>query len=150
MEVIRELTQQFDREVDVYIDCPPMTYGASYGRATAHDLNHIYHEDIDEYKNSQNGLRVLTEKNLNRISKGHETVGYAILGAFGQANNEKNDDLRSEFKSRRYSYIALYAGYKEAGRDKSVLKMSFVVYPFVILDAGTVKTTDAESLHERS
>lgn len=146
MKIIKESADK-PNEIVVYIECPPMTYGECYGRATAHNLNHIYHEGKDEYANSQNGLRMLTEKNLNRISKGHETDGYVILsasreGESEQSNNIRTKELRDKLRNTRYSYLPLYGGYKEAGQDKASLEKSFVVYPFVIVDVGTVKTTD--------
>ena len=62
----------------LYIDCSPETYFSALARHAWGDLNHIYKEVIEQTGNS---IRELNEKNLNRISKGHEKNGYAIISA---------------------------------------------------------------------
>jgi len=94
----------------------------------------------------ENNLRVLTERNLNRISKGHEKDGYAIISACREVNsteenNRFTNELRNELRRRGYSYLMVYGGYKELGQDKASLEKSFVVYPY---DIGRRNSKDFE------
>lgn len=82
-------------------------------------------------------LLKLTEANLNRISKGHEKDGYAILSASRHYYSEQENNLRakklvSKLRSKHYSYIPVYGGYKEYGAEKPSIEKSFIVYPYDI------------------
>lgn len=82
-------------------------------------------------------LLKLTEANLNRISKGHEKNGYCILSASRHYYSEQENNLRakklvSKLRSKHYSYIPVYGGYKEYGAEKPSIEKSFIVYPYDI------------------
>ena len=118
----------------LYIDCPPETYFSALARHAWGDLNHIYKEVIEQTGNS---IRELNEKNLNRISKGHEKNGYAIISAsrgdlLEQEKNKRTNELKRKLKEKGYSYLSVYGGYKELGQDKASMEKSFVVYPYNI------------------
>lgn len=94
--------------------------------------------------NSPNGFRVLTEKNLNRISKGHEKDGYVIISASRffedmtkeqreSENNKRTNELKRALKNYGYSYLAVYGGYREEGASEASMEKSFVVYPYNIV-----------------
>lgn len=83
----------------------------------------------------ENALRILDEANLNRIAKGHDKDGYAILSASRAQNSEERNNfltnqLRKALRDKRYSYISVYGGYKEYGQPKASLEKSFVVFPY--------------------
>ena len=89
-------------------------------------------------------LLKLTEANLNRISKGHEKDGYAILSASRESlttyeNNARTNALRDWLRNNHYSYIKVYGGYHELGESKPSIEKAFIVYPF---DIVTKKSTD--------
>lgn len=82
-----------------------------------------------------NKFRVLTEKNLNRISKGHEKDGYVAISASRgdyseQENNARTNKLKKFLKDKGYSYISIYGGYKEDNQDEASMEKSFIVYPY--------------------
>lgn len=84
-------------------------------------------------------VRPLTEANLNRIAKGHEKDGYAILSASRgknseEENNRRTKELRDKLFKKRYSFIPVYGGYKEYGQPKASMEKSFVVFPYDIVN----------------
>ena len=91
----------------------------------------------------------LTEANLNRIIKGHDNSGYAIISACRQTltdnngneipqgsqrhtdeNNIRTKELRRKLYFKGYSFIPVFGGYQEEGHDKPTMEKSFIVYPF--------------------
>ena len=111
-------------------------------------------EKIEEGKRNEiyfeNTLyRALTEANLNRVTKGHDTTGYAIISAsrsgdnmkseMGQdlsdeqvvdENNRRTFELSQKIKHLGYSYIPVLGGYQEQGAKNPSFEKSFVVYPY--------------------
>ena len=80
-------------------------------------------------------VRPLTEANLNRIAKGHEKDGYAILSASRgknseEENNKRTKELKDKLFKNGYSFISVYGGYKEQGQSKASMEKSFVVFPY--------------------
>ena len=117
---------------NIYIEGVAGTYNEAHTRYLNGDMNSIYRECEETSK-----YRVLNEKNLNRISKGHEKDGYAILSASrgecsDEENNKRTKELKDKLKSKGYSYLAVYGGYKELENEAS-LEKSFVVYPYDII-----------------
>lgn len=126
-----------------YIECPPSSVYVGHMRWADHDMNHIYKEVSDDVGDYSSGFRPLTEKNLSRISKGHEKDGYIIISASRDIySNSENDvrtkQLRDYLKKSNYSYIPLYGGYKELGADKASFEKSFIVYPYDVINHKTV------------
>lgn len=94
-------------------------------------------------ENYNTDLRVLTEANLNRVSKGHEEDGYVILSASREQystdeNNKRTNQLKAYLRSKGYSYLQVYGGYKELGQDKASMEKSFIVYPYNIVKHTSV------------
>lgn len=94
-------------------------------------------------------LLPLTEANMQRIVKGHDKDGYAILSASREDNkyvgNDTNNELRknpneindkqtklmkSLINAKGYTYVPIYGGYHEEGTDNSQIEKSFIVYPY--------------------
>ena len=76
----------------------------------------------------------LNEKNLNRLVKGHDENGYAIIsGSRGnlsvEENNKRTKKLKSDIRSAGYSYVSVLGGYQEVGQETSTEK-SFMVFPY--------------------
>ena len=92
-------------------------------------------------------LLPLTEANIQRIVKGHDKDGYAVLSASRDSNkyvdgsnimrnnpNEINDKqtklMKSLIKSKGYTYVPIYGGYHEEGTTDSQIEKSFIIYPY--------------------
>lgn len=91
----------------------------------------------------------LTEKNLNRLVKGHDDRGYAIISGSRDTNTKEENDiktkeLKADIKKSGYSYVPVYGGYQEIGRDASTEK-SFMVFPF---DMNFKEHTDFETFQD--
>lgn len=128
-------------QIECYIENSPDCLNCGHVRWSEHDMNHIYKENDSEdtHPNEYPYLRILTEKNLNRISKGHEKLGYAIISASRselseEENNKRAKELKDRLRQDGYSYISVYGGYKELGSDKASIEKSFVVYPYNIVN----------------
>ena len=47
-------------------------------------------------------------------------------------NNKRTNKLRNLLKSKKYSYIPVYGGFKEEGSDSAKIEKSFIVFPYEI------------------
>ena len=107
------------------------------GRALRRINSYKPYPQTESQMTNVDGLRVLTEANLQRISKGHEKGGYAIISASRghrtqQENDRQTNILRDKLRNKHYSYIMVYGGYKEEGQDRASMEKSFVVFPYDI------------------
>ena len=94
-------------------------------------------------------LLPLTEANIQRIVKGHDKDGYAILSASREDNKHEDNDvanplrknpneindkqtklMKSLINAKGYTYVPIYGGYHEEGTDNSQIEKSFIVYPY--------------------
>ena len=81
---------------------------------------------------------VLTEASLNRLVRGHDKDGYAVLSASRNENsvpqNNKNfETLKRDVKNLGYSYVPVFGGYVETSVDGEkipVYEKSLYVLPF--------------------
>lgn len=114
------------------------------------DVNPVHNGDMDlgedVNKPTTDESQRLTEKNLNRLVQGHDNKGYAIISGSREANTEeenniKTKELKDELKKSGYSYVPVYGGYQEIGKDASTEK-SFMVFPF---DKNFKQYTDFET-----
>lgn len=91
-------------------------------------------------------LQELTETNLNRVVRGHDKNGYAMISASRQAlfdengnrltgqslideNNKRTRALKDDLKSNNFSFVPVYGGYKESEESEPTLEKSFIVFP---------------------
>lgn len=77
----------------------------------------------------------LTEANLNRIIKGHDSTGYGVLSASRanlskEENDKRTKELKSKINSLGYSHVPVLGGYREEGEPKASLEKSLIVYPY--------------------
>ena len=83
-------------------------------------------------------LVVLTEASLNRLVRGHDEDGYAVLSASRfnydvAENNKRFNSLKKDVKSLGYSYVPVFGGYIETGEEgqkEPVYEKSLYVLPF--------------------
>lgn len=82
-------------------------------------------EDFSKY-------RKLDESTLNRLIKGHDKDGYAIISASRgdktpSENNKRFDELKEKVWSLGYSYVPVFGGYKEDDFGEVLEKSLFVL-----------------------
>ncbi|MBO7696672.1 MAG: DUF3293 domain-containing protein [Methanobrevibacter sp.] len=92
----------------------------------------------------------LTEASLNRLVRGHDKDGYAVLSASRnerstEENNKKFEELKKDIKSLGYSYVPVFGGYietTESGERVPVYEKSLYVLPFRKDGAGGIENKD--------
>lgn len=80
---------------------------------------------------------VLTEASLNRLVRGHDKDGYAVLSASRnertvEDNNKNFEQLKKDVKNKGYSYVPVFGGYVETddgGEQHPVYEKSLYVIP---------------------
>lgn len=60
-------------------------------------------------------------------------------------NNKRNTELKGRIRNKGFSFIPVYGGYKEAGRESSKLEKSLIVFPF---DINKKEYTDFDAFFE--
>lgn len=75
----------------------------------------------------------LNESSLNRVSSGHNNIGFVIISASrgnksAQENNNNYKELKRKVKELGYSFVPVFGGFVENGTDE-VFEQSLQVYP---------------------
>lgn len=85
----------------------------------------------------EENYKVLTEASLNRLVRGHDKDGYAVLSASRnertvEENNKCFEQLKKDVKGMGYSYVPVFGGYVETddnGEKHPVYEKSLYVLP---------------------
>lgn len=98
---------------------------------------------IDEIRDdAQNYGLTITDLNAWRNELYSGSLSDKTIEQVSMVNNKGTKSFESKIRSKGYSYIPTFGGYKEDGSDNFVFEKSFVVYPYS-------KTND-NSTHENS
>lgn len=109
----------------------------------------FYNYPEEVRKTTINESQQLTEKNLNRLVQGHDDRGYAIISGSRKNNTKEENDIKTKELKKMllnagYSYIPVYGGYQEIGKEASTEK-SFMVFPF---DKNFKEYTDFDTFQD--
>lgn len=95
-----------------------------------------YEDLLKEFLDS---TEVLTETNINRITRGHDS--YAMISASRQdignnptetwnLNNQRFNELKRLVWDKKLSYTPVFGGYKETNSNKASVEKALIVYPY--------------------
>lgn len=100
----------------------------------------------EEYNKVREYTEPLNEVSLYRVTKGHDKDGYAMISAsrynpfndnkqhsdqeIVDENNKRTNKLKADIRSKGYSYVPVFGGYKEEDADRESVEKSFIVFPY--------------------
>ena len=98
----------------------------------------------------------LTEASLNRLVRGHDKDGYAVLSASrneksAEENNRDFERLKTDIKQMGYSYVPVFGGYIEttdSGERIPVYEKSLYVLPFKKNSTGDIENKEFDKFVE--